>query len=99
MNLFIIVALHALPAIGVSLLTGYAGQISLGHAAFYGLGAYGAALLALRAGLSPWVAIPAATAGVALVAWGLGSLIFRLRGHHLAVATLALGIIVYIGFV
>ena len=98
-NLFIIVALHALPAIGVSLLTGYAGQISLGHAAFYGLGAYGAALLAVRAGLSPWVGIPAATAGVALVAWGLGWLIFRLRGHHLAVATLALGIIVYIGFV
>jgi branched-chain amino acid transport system permease protein len=52
-NLAIVVALHALPAVGLSLLTGYTGQISIGHAAFYGLGAYGAALLALRAGLDP----------------------------------------------
>lgn len=98
-NLFIVVALHALPAIGLSLLTGYTGQISLGHAAFYGLGAYGAALLALRGGLSPWLAIPLAAALVALLAWALGWLIFRLHGHHLAVATLALGIIVHVAFV
>jgi len=98
-NLLIVVALHALPAIGLSLLTGYTGQISLGHAAFYGLGAYGAALLSLRGGWSPWLGIPGAAAGVALLAWGLGWLIFRLRGHHLAVATLALGIIVHVAFV
>jgi branched-chain amino acid transport system permease protein len=98
-NLFIVVALHALPAMGLSLLTGYTGQISLGHAAFYGLGAYGAALLALRGGLSPWLAIAGAAVAVAVVAWGLGWLIFRLRGHHLAVATLGLGIIVYVAFV
>lgn len=98
-NLLIIVALHALPAMGLSLLTGYTGQISLGHAAFYGLGAYGAALLSLRGGVSPWLAIPGASVGVALLTWGLGWLIFRLRGHHLAVATLAFGIIVYVAFV
>jgi len=98
-NLFIVVALHALPAIGLSLLTGYTGQISLGHAAFYGLGAYGTALLSLRIGWSAWLGIPGAVAGVALLAWGLGWLIFRLRGHHLAVATLALGIIVHVAFV
>jgi branched-chain amino acid transport system permease protein len=98
-SLLIVVALHALPAIGLSLLTGYTGQVSLGHAAFYGLGAYGAALLSLRAGWCPWLGIPGAAAGVALLAWGLGWLIFRLRGHHLAVATLALGIIVHVAFV
>lgn len=98
-NLFIVVALHALPAIGLSLLAGYTGQISLGHAAFYGLGAYGAALLALRGGLSPWLGIALAAALVGCLAWGLGWLIFRLRGHHLAVATLALGIIAHVGFV
>ena len=98
-NLLIIVALHALPAIGLSLLMGYTGQISIGHAAFYGLGAYGSALLALRLGLDPWLAIATAGALVAAVAWALGWVIFRLRGHHLAVATLALGIIVHVGFV
>jgi branched-chain amino acid transport system permease protein len=98
-NLLIVVALHALPAIGLSLLTGYTGQISLGHAALYGLGAYGAALLSLRGRWSPWLAIPGAALAVAVLAWVLGWLIFRLRGHHLAVATLALGIIVHVAFV
>jgi branched-chain amino acid transport system permease protein len=98
-NLAIVVALHALPAVGLSLLTGYTGQISIGHAAFYGLGAYGAALLALRAGLDPWLGVALAAALAGVVAWGLGWLIFRLRGHHLAVATLGLGIIVYVALV
>ena len=95
----IIVALHALPALGLSLVMGFAGQISLGHAAFYGLGAYGSALLALRLGLSPWLATPLAMAAAGLVAYGLGWSIFRLRGHHLALATLGLGIVASIGFV
>jgi branched-chain amino acid transport system permease protein len=98
-NLGIVVALHGLPAIGLALLTGFAGQISLGHAAFYGLGAYGAALLTREGGLSPWLSIPLAASMVAVVAWGLGWPIFRLRGHHLAVATLGLGIIIYVAFV
>ncbi len=98
-NLWIVIALHGLPAIGLSLLTGFSGQISLGHAGFYGLGAYGAALLALRGGLSPWLGIALAASIVALAAWGLGWPIFRLRGHHLAVATLGLGIILHVAFV
>lgn len=98
-NLFIVVALHALPAVGLSLLTGYTGQISIGHAAFYGLGAYGAALLTLRAGLAPWLSLALAATAAGVVAWGLGWLIFRLRGHHLAVATLGLGIIFYVALV
>jgi branched-chain amino acid transport system permease protein len=95
----IIVALHALPALGLSLVMGFAGQISLGHAAFYGLGAYGSAVLALRLGLSPWLATPVAVLATGLVAYGLGRAIFRLRGHHLALATLGLGIVASIGFV
>jgi branched-chain amino acid transport system permease protein len=98
-NLSIVVALHALPAIGLSLLMGYTGQISIGHAAFYGLGAYGTALLALRAGVDPWLGVGLAAAGAAGVAWSLGWLIFRLRGHHLAVATLGLGIIFHVALV
>lgn len=98
-NLSIVVAIHALPVIGLSLLMGYTGQISIGHAAFYGLGAYGSALLALRGGVNPWLGIGLAGAIAGLVAWALGWLIFRLRGHHLAVATLALGIIFHVALV
>jgi branched-chain amino acid transport system permease protein len=95
----IVVALHALPALALALVMGFAGQISLGHAAFYGLGAYGSALLALRLGLSPWLATPVATAVTGAIAYALGRAIFRLRGHHLALATLGLGIMVSICFV
>lgn len=98
-NLAVVTAIFALPALGLSLLMGYTGQISLGHAAFVGLGAYASALAAKSLGLSPWLAIPVATALVAAVAWALGWLVFRLRGHHLAMATLALGIIVHVGTV
>ena len=99
LNLLVVIALHTICALGLSLLMGYTGQISLGHAAFYGLGAYGSALIAMRLGIDPWVSIFVATAIVGAVGWCLGWLIFRLRGHHLAMATLAFGVIVYVGFV
>jgi branched-chain amino acid transport system permease protein len=99
MNLVVVTALFALPALGLSLLMGYTGQISLGHAAFVGLGAYGSAILVRTTGLSPWLAIAAAVALTTLSAWAIGWLVFRLRGHHLAMATLAFGIIVHVGTV
>ena len=98
-NLLIVVMLHALPAIGVSLLMGYTGQISLGHAAFYGLGAYGAAAFSVHMGLNPWISIVLAVALVGVMSSYLGWVIFRLRGHYLAVATLGFGFIVNIAFV
>jgi branched-chain amino acid transport system permease protein len=98
-NLLTVVGLQALAAIGLALLMGYTGQISLGHAAFYGLGAYGSALLSLRLGLDPWLGIAVSALIVAGIAWCIGWLVFRLQGHHLAMATLAFGIIVHVGFV
>jgi branched-chain amino acid transport system permease protein len=95
-NLAIIIGLQAMPAIGLSLLMGYTGQISLGHAAFYGLGAYGSALIALNLGVNPWLSMAVATILVAGIGWGLGWLVFRLSGHHLAMATLGVGIIVHV---
>jgi branched-chain amino acid transport system permease protein len=92
----ILVALNAIVSVGLNLLIGYAGQISLGHAAFFGLGAYGSALLASRYGWPPLAALGAATAGVALLAFVVGRPILRLKGHYLAMATLGLGIIVSI---
>lgn len=95
-NLLNIIGLFALPALGLALLMGYAGQISLGHAGFYGMGAFGSALLAMHTGISPWITIPVVAVLVGIFAWGIGWLVFRLRGHHLAMATLAFGIIVHV---
>lgn len=98
-NLMVVAALFTLPALGLSLLMGYTGQLSLGHAAFVGLGAYASAWLARSLDLNPWLAIAAATALSTLAAWLIGWLVFRLRGHHLAMATLAFGIIAQVVFV
>jgi len=92
----ILVGLNAIVCIGLNLLIGYAGQVSLGHAGFFGLGAYGSAILAARYGWPPLAALAAATAGVALLAYGVGRPILRLKGHYLAMATLGLGVIISI---
>jgi branched-chain amino acid transport system permease protein len=98
-NILIVILLHAMPAIGLSLLVGYTGQISLGHAAFYGLGAYGAALLSTRAHVDPWLSIAITTILVSLIGYCIGWIIFRVRGHHLAIATLGFGIVISVAFV
>jgi branched-chain amino acid transport system permease protein len=98
-SLVVVIGLQALPAIGLALIAGYTGQISLGHAAFYGLGAYGAALIGKWLGVPAWMDVLLATALVAVLAWVIGWLVFRLKGHYLAMATLAFGIIVQVGFV
>ena len=92
----VLVGLNAIVCVGLNLLIGYAGQISLGHAGFFALGAYGSAILAARYGWPPLAALPAATAGVALLAYIVGRPILRLSGHYLAMATLGLGVIISI---
>ena len=91
----ILVGLNAIVCIGLNLLIGYAGQISLGHAGFFGLRAYGSAILASRYGWPPLAALLATTFAVALLAYLVGRPILRLKGHYLAMATLGLGIIVF----
>ncbi len=70
-------------------LLAYAGQISFGHAAFFGLGAYTTALLALRAGLTPWLGILAGGLAAALAALPIGASAHLLRGAYLALGSLA----------
>jgi branched-chain amino acid transport system permease protein len=94
-----LVALHAIAALGLNLFIGYAGQISLGHAAFFGLGAYGSAILTTAGGLPPWAAMPLTAAGVALTALVIGIPTLRLLGHYLAMATLGFNIVVHHAFV
>ncbi|MDM0081889.1 branched-chain amino acid ABC transporter permease [Variovorax sp. J31P179] len=83
---------YAVALLGLNILTGYNGQISLGHGAFYALGAYTAAILMDRFGLPYWATIPAAGAVclVAGVLFGLPAL--KLEGLYLALATFALGV-------
>ena len=77
-----------------NILGGYAGQVSLGHAAFFGCGAYVSTYLLLNLGVSPWIGMVAgglvATALALLIGWPC----FRLRGHYFAMATIAVGEIV-----
>lgn len=98
LSIAIFIALNAIVAIGLGLLLGFAGQVSLGHAAFYGLGAYGSAILTQRLHLNPWGAMAIAATATGLVAYIVGRPTLKLHGHYLAMATLGFGIIVKIVF-
>ncbi len=97
-DLMVFAGIYSLITIGLSLLMGYAGQISLGHAAFYGIGAYASGILTSRYGLNPWICILIGALAAAIVALAVGAPSLKLRGHYLAMATLAFGIIVNIVF-
>jgi branched-chain amino acid transport system permease protein len=88
-----LIGLYTMLTVGLSLVMGYAGQVSLGHATFYGMGAYATALLSARAGLPAWAALIIAAALTAALGYLLGVPIFRLRGHYLAMGTLGLNVI------
>ncbi|MBL8839229.1 MAG: branched-chain amino acid ABC transporter permease [Alphaproteobacteria bacterium] len=88
--------LNAAVCIGLNLLIGYAGQISLGHAGFFALGAYASAILTARYGVPGLVAMLAGAVGTGLLAFAVARPILKLRGHYLAMATLGLGFIISI---
>jgi branched-chain amino acid transport system permease protein len=90
------IALYTMVVLGLNLFIGYAGQISLGHAAFFAIGAYGSALLSGEAGCSPWLALPLAVLAAALVALLIGIPVLRLHGHYLAMATLGFNLVIYL---
>src|SRR5690606_6735725 len=89
-----VIGMNALVALGLVLLTGYAGLASLGQAAFVGTGAYTAAILASRFGLDPWLSIVAGIGASIVIAWFIGLITLRLKGHFLALATLAWGLVI-----
>lgn len=98
MNVLVFVGIHTMLAVALNLLLGYAGQISLGHAAFFGLGAYGSGILSTTYEWNPWVAMIVVALVVGCLAFTIGFPILKLKGHYLAMATLGMGIIVYIVF-
>jgi branched-chain amino acid transport system permease protein len=97
MNIVVFAMIFALPAIGLNLLMGLAGQVSLGQAAFFAIGAYTHAILLTKLDLPGPVAAAIGVVAAMLVALLVGLPLMRLRGHYLALATLGLGFIVMIG--
>jgi len=94
LNMMIFIAVLALPALGLSLLSGLAGQLAISHGAFFAIGAYGSAILSTRAGVNPVLSTLLAQLLVIAIAAGIGAVVLRLRSHYLAIATLSFAIIV-----
>ena len=89
-----LIFVNAIAVTGIVILTGYAGQISLGHAGFAGIGAYACALAPVHLGLHPALALVLGAAISAVLAFLVGRPILRLKGYYLGVATLGFGILV-----
>ena len=89
LHLFIVAAIFVVVALGLDLIVGYVGQLSLAHAAFFALGAYTSALLFLRLKWSMWIGLPAAAILTGLTAFALGWVILRVRGHRFVIITVA----------
>lgn len=95
-DLAIRMCINAVIVLGLNLLIGFAGQISMGHAGFLGIGAYASAVLPTHFGWHPLLAMGAGAVATGLLAALVARPIFKLKGHYLAMATLGLGIIINI---
>lgn len=89
LRILVLTSIFTIYAVSWDLLAGYSGQISLGHALFFGIGAYTSALLNLRLGIPPAVGIPLGAVAATVTGLIVGVPCLRLRKHHLALATLA----------
>lgn len=95
LRVMVLVWVFALAALGLNLLMGYAGQVSLGHAGFVAIGAYSVALGPSLLGVSSFLSLLGGIVLSALIALVVGRPILRLKGHYLSVATLGFGILVF----
>lgn len=90
-----LIGIYVIVTVGLNLLVGFAGKISFGHTAFMTLGAYASGILTTSYGWPPLLALVVGTIGTGAIAWVIGMQVLRLRGHYLAMVTLALGIVVF----
>lgn len=98
-HVMILIFLYAMLSQAWNLIGGYAGQVSLGHAMFFGIGAYTSTMLAVRWHINPWLGMIAGGIMAVLLSIIVGYPCFRLRGHYFAIATIAAGEIIYTLFV
>jgi branched-chain amino acid transport system permease protein len=96
MHILIMVIMWSVIGMAWNLLGGYCGQVSFGHAAFFGAGAYTSGMLYSKLGISGWWGLPASVIVAALFALVIGWICLRLRGPYFALATLAMGVILRI---
>jgi branched-chain amino acid transport system permease protein len=94
LHMFVMSEIYAVLALSLALIVGFSGQVSMGHAAFYGVGAYASALISLKSGLPFWVTIWCAGAVAGLLSFVIGKMVLRLRGHFLAITTAFFGVLV-----
>jgi len=90
-HLMVLAGIYAILSLGLSLFMGYAGQISLGHAAFFGIGAYTTAILTTRYAVPAFLAFWTSALSAALIAYLIGRPILKMKGYFLALATLGFG--------
>ncbi|PWC52692.1 branched-chain amino acid ABC transporter permease [Azospirillum sp. TSO22-1] len=95
-NFLILILMGAQLGVAWNIIGGYAGQVSLGHAVFYGIGAYTSTMLSLKLGLSPWLGMLAGGVVASAFSVAMGWPCFRLKGHYFAMATIAVAEIVQV---
>ena len=92
LHLFIMIFMHAVMAQSWNVIAGFSGQISLGHGAFFGIGAYATSFFYIQFGISPWISMPFGILISGIFAVLIGIPMLRLSGHYFAIATLLIGI-------
>ncbi len=91
MHILILVTIYSMIGMAWNLLGGYCGQVSFGHAAYFGVGAYTSGLLYSKLGLSPWWGLPLSIVVVIVLSFVIGFICLRLKGPYFALGTLAMG--------
>jgi branched-chain amino acid transport system permease protein len=91
----IVCAINVMLAVGLDFILGYAGQLNLGHSAFYGIGAYASTLLIIKLGVPFWIAFVVGMVMSGIAGMALSLFAVRLRGHYLAIASLGFAVIVH----
>jgi branched-chain amino acid transport system permease protein len=84
--------IYAIVAMALNLLTGFGGQVSIGHAGFIAIGAYASSIFTLNLGIPFWIALPLAGLFTAIIGFIMGLPAVKLSGHYLAIATLGFGV-------
>lgn len=93
-----LIFIYVILALGLDLLVGRTGQVSLGHGAFFGIGAYTAAIFSTKLGMSFWLTLPTAIIITAVVGFVIGYIALKLKEDYLVMATLAFGTIIWLVF-
>lgn len=98
-RMMILIFLYAMLGQAWNILGGFAGQVSLGHAAFFGVGAYTSTMLLMHLGITPWIGMIAGGLVAVLISQIIGYPSFRLKGHYFVIATIVLAEIIHILFI